>query len=33
MSSGRKGSASKIQLNSFDDLFGSEIKQEISTSE
>ena len=33
MSSGRKGSASKIQLNSFDDLFGSEIKQEINTSE
>ena len=35
MSSGRKGSASKIQLNSFDDLFGfgNEIKQETSTSE
>ena len=33
MSSGRKGSASKIQLNSFDDLFGSEMKQEISASE
>ena len=35
MSSGRKGSASKIQLNSFDDLFGfgSDTKQETSTSE
>ena len=35
MSSGRKGSASKIQLNSFDDLFGfgNDTKGEISTSE